>query len=395
MNATQQATTHTRPQVAVVYHFFPHYRRAIVEELARSTQADFTFIGDDHDRGYAHGIRAAQFSAVVKFILAPAHRFGGPFRWQWGAVSAGMNPAFDTVIFHAVPHWPCTWIGAIAARLLGKRVFFWGHGYLSQPRGLKGLFRKLFYAIPHQHMFYGRGSKQYAMEQGWSPEHLHVIYNSQDIAEQITAREKVSVTRTDQIRRELFGDTETPVVICTTRLIALRRLDLLIDAIAELKRRGTNANLIIVGDGEERAALEAQAAARGVRAHFEGACYNEQRIAELVMASNVTVAPGMVGLTAMHSMVYGVPVVTHNDADDQMPEWEAIIPGQNGSLFSKNNLASLADAIQLWLSTQYPTATTKDACHAIMDRFWNPTYQRRAIERAVCGEPADDLFDIK
>ena len=222
-----------------------------------------------------------------------------------------------------------------------------------------------------------------------------MIYNSQDMAEQIAAREKVSVTRTDQIRRELFGDTETPVVICTTRLIALRRLDLLIDAIAELKRRGTKANLIIVGDGEERASLEAQAIACGVGTHFEGACYNEQRIAELVMASNVTVAPGMVGLTAMHSMVYGVPVVTHNDADDQMPEWEAIIPGKNGSLFSKNNLASLADAIQLWLSTQYPTAATKAACHAIMDRFWNPTYQRRAIERAVCGEYADDLFDIK
>jgi hypothetical protein len=30
-----------------------------------------------------------------------------------------------------------------------------------------------------------------------------------------------------------------------------------------------------------------------------------------------------------------------------------------------------------------------------MDRFWNPTYQRRAIERAVCGEFADDLFDVR
>ena len=172
-------------------------------------------------------------------------------------------------------------------------------------------------------------------------------------------------------------------------------LVLLIDAIAELKRRGINANLIIVGDGEERAALEAQAAARSVCTHFEGACYNEQRIAQLVMASNVTVAPGMVGLTAMHSMVYGVPVVTHNDADNQMPEWEAIIPGKNGSHFNKDNVASLADAIQSWLATSYPAAETKAACHAVMDRFWNPTYQRRAIERAVCGEPADDLFDLR
>jgi hypothetical protein len=32
------------------------------------------------------------------------------------------------------------------------------------------------------------------------------------------------------------------------------------------------------------------------------------------------------------------------------------------------------------------------ACVALYDRFWNPEYQRRAIERAVCGDDADDLM---
>ncbi|MCE9619793.1 MAG: glycosyltransferase [Planctomycetes bacterium] len=382
-----------RPRVAVVYHFFPHYRKAIVEELARSARADFTFIGDDHE--YMRSIKPAELSGAVKFRLAPTHRIGGPFMWQWGAVRAGMSPDFDTVIFHAVPHWPCTWIGGLAARLTGKRVFFWGHGYLSRPRGLKGLFRRLFYAIPHQHMFYGRRSKQIAIENGWPPERLHVIYNSQDIAEQTAARNAISAERPAQIRRELFGDERTPVVVCTTRLISVRRLDLLIDALSLLKQRGTAANLILVGDGPEREKLAAKADMLKVRVHFEGACYDEKRIAELVMASNVTVAPGKVGLTAMHSMIYGVPVVTHDDADDQMPEWEAILPGKNGSLFRKNDVASLADAIQSWIATPFPTAATREACHAIIRRFWNPDYQRRSIERAVCGEPADDLFDLR
>ncbi len=377
----------------MVYHFFPHYRRAIVEALARSAVADFTFIGDDHE--YLHSIEPAKLSPHVRFVLAPTHRTGGPFMWQWGAVRAAMDPAYDTVIFHAVPHWPCTWIGGVVARLTGKRVFFWGHGYLSRPRGVKGLFRRLFYAIPHQHMFYGRRSKQIAIENGWPPEKLHVIYNSQDIQEQKAARDAIGAERPAQVRRELFGDERTPVVICTTRLIAIRRLDQLIDALALLKTRGVDANLILVGDGPERAKLEAQAAALGVRAHFEGACYDERRIAELVMAANVTVAPGKVGLTAMHSMIYGVPVVSHDDADDQMPEWEAIVPGRNGSLFRKNDVASLAEAIQSWLATPFPTEATRAACHEVINRFWNPDYQRRAIERAVLGEPADDLFDLK
>jgi glycosyltransferase involved in cell wall biosynthesis len=184
-------------------------------------------------------------------------------------------------------------------------------------------------------------------------------------------------------------------VACTTRLIALRRLDLLIDALALLAGRGVRANLLLVGDGPERARLEAHARARGVRTHFEGACYDEGRIAELVMASNVVVAPGKVGLTAMHAMAYGVPVVTHGDADDQMPEWEAVVPGSTGSLFAKGDVESLAAAIEPWLRGEFPSDATRDACHAMVARFWNPTYQRRAIERAVLGRPADDLFDVR
>ena len=42
-----------------------------------------------------------------------------------------------------------------------------------------------------------------------------------------------------------------------------------------------------------------------------------------------------------------------------------------------------------------PPEAVRAACDALVDRFWNPAYQRRAIERAVCREPADDLFDAR
>jgi glycosyltransferase involved in cell wall biosynthesis len=382
-----------RPQVAVIYHFYPHYRKAIVEQLARSTCADFTFIGDDHE--YLHSIEPAKLSGAVKFQLAPTHHVGGPFMWQWGAFTACLNPAWDTVIMHAVPHWPCTWMGALAARLLGKRVFFWGHGYLSRPQGLKGIIRRLFYALPHQHMFYGRFSKAHALQCGWPAQKLHVIYNSMDLAEQLAAKEKVTADRPAEIRRQLFGSDQMPVVACTTRLIAMRRLDLLVDAMALLKERGVTANLLLVGDGPERAKLQTQAAACGVPVHFEGACYDEGRLAELLLATSVTVAPSRIGLTAIHSMTYGVPVVSHDDPDDQGPEWEAIVPGKTGSHYAKGDVNSLADAIAQWIQSPYPTAAVKESCRAIIHRFWNPEYQRRAIERAVCGSPADDLFDTR
>ena len=314
--------------------------------------------------------------------------------WQWGSITWAIKPEFDTVIMHAVPHWPCTWIGGILARMMGKRVFFWGHGYLYEPKGFKGLMRRMFYAIPNAHMFYGRIAKVIAMKHGWTPEKLHVIYNSLNTSQQRKIRDESTKEQALEVRRQIFGN-DNPVAICTTRLIAIRRLDLLLDSIHTLKERGRAVNLILVGDGPESQRLRKQAEQLNLPVHFEGACYDERRIAQLVMASNVTVAPGKVGLTAMHSMVYGVPVVTHGDAFDQMPEWEAIIPDKTGSLFQSGNVQSLSDAILKWTESQFPDAETQRACHKIIDRFWNPEFQRQAIENAVLVMDADDLMDTR
>jgi glycosyltransferase involved in cell wall biosynthesis len=232
------------------------------------------------------------------------------------------------------------------------------------------------------------------MKHGWTPEKLHVIYNSLNTSQQRKIRDESTKEQALEVRRQIFGN-ENPVVICTTRLIAIRRLDLLLDSIHTLKERGRAVNLILVGDGPESQRLRKQAEQLCVPVHFEGACYDERRIAQLVMASNVTVAPGKVGLTAMHSMVYGVPVVTHGDASDQMPEWEAIIPGKTGSLFERGDVNSLAEAIRKWTESQFPDADTQAECHKIIDRFWNPEFQRQAIENAVIGLDADDLIDTR
>jgi glycosyltransferase involved in cell wall biosynthesis len=315
--------------------------------------------------------------------------------WQWGAVTWAIRREFDTVIMHAVPHWPCTWIGALLARALGKRVLFWGHGHLYEPRGLKGLLRRLFYALPHEHLVYGRTAKEIMLRHGWKPEQVHVIYNSLDTDAQVRIRQSMNGTHRKATRTSLFGRTDIPVAICTTRLIRIRRLDLLIDALHSLGRANHPVALILVGEGPERAALQSQAARLGVRVHFEGACYDEHRIAELIGASTVTVAPGKVGLTAMHSLVYGVPVITHSDADDQMPEWEAIIPGVTGALFARDSVEGLEAAIREWTRDPWPSEPTRRACESIIDRFWNPHVQRRLIEHAVLGRPADDLLPLR
>jgi glycosyltransferase involved in cell wall biosynthesis len=370
-----------RPRVVVIYHFYPHYRRPIVEALSQSSSADFTFVGDDHE--YLHSIAAATLDDSVRFHLAPTHHLFGPFMWQWGAVRWAIRREFDTVIMHSVPHWPCTWLGALAARMLGKRVIFWGHGYLYEPRGIKGLIRRLFHALPHAHLFYGQRSREIALRHGWRAEDLFVVSNSLDVAAQRRLRATITEDDSRQLRQRLFGDPDTPIAVCTTRLISLRRIDLLIEAIGDLRQRGHRVNLILLGDGPERERLHQLAKQLDVPVHFEGETYDEGRIARLVSASTVTVAPGKVGLTAMHSMAYGVPVISHGDADDQMPEWEAIRPGRTGDHFERGNAASLAECIRRWTTTSFPSAEVRAACMNEIETRWTPEQQREIIEASV------------
>lgn len=378
------------PRVAVVYHFFAHYRAAVVESLARDTTHEWHFWGDLRD--YDSDIKPAQFSDRVRFTRARCVKLRGPIMWQRGLIGLALSRRWSAVIFLGSPNYVSTWIAATLARLTGKRVLFWSHGWTRPPTGLRSVARNLFYGLANDLLLYGRWAKTIAISQGFDPARVHVVSNSLDVAAQRRALEAIPASRPAEVRRELFGDDATPVLCCTTRLTRQRRLDMLLDAVALLRGRGQSVNVAIIGDGPERASLEAQAKRLDLKVAFLGACYDEGRIGEVLLASNACVAPGQVGLTAMHALAFGVPVVTHGDPSRQMPEFESVVPDSTGSLFEEGNLESLAGAIEPWIRTGVTTPETRKACRTMIDRFWNPEFQTQVILRAVDGEPADDLF---
>ena len=61
------------------------------------------------------------------------------------------------------------------------------------------------------------------------------------------------------------------------------------------------------------------------------------------MASNLTVSPGRMDLRNTEFLAYGTPVITHANFDQQVPEVEAIIPGENGDFFRQDDYIDLAN----------------------------------------------------
>ncbi|MFT3683390.1 MAG: glycosyltransferase family 4 protein [Phycisphaerales bacterium] len=342
-------------------------------------------------------IKAWDVLPGTDWVDAPIWRLGRKQRAyiQPGLIAAGFSRRYDTIVIHSGVWWPTTWLSAIAGRLTGKRVLSWGHGWTRREGGLRGWLRRVYYRLYHEHLTYGHYGKLLFMETGWAPEKVHVIYNSLDYPVQKAQRLGVKPDELVEMRRKVMGGLERPVAICTTRLVPYRKLEQLIEGAALLKQQGRSVDVLLVGEGPEKGRLEALAKEKGVTCIFYGACYDEAVLCRLIMMSNVMVVPGAIGLAVMHAHAYGTPVVTHDEIEAHGPEFEAIVPGVNGGLFRRDDIEGLARAMGEWTGTAWPDEAVRERCHSIVERFWNAEFQRRAIERALDGAPADDLWWMK
>jgi glycosyltransferase involved in cell wall biosynthesis len=380
-------------KVAIVYHFFPHYRAAVLRELLRSTEHEYVLVADEKPSDPS--IQPWPVEDRARFIAAPCRSLVFQFLFQKGLLALGLRQDLDAVVYLGNPYFLSTWISAFLARLTGKKVFFWTHGWTRADSGARRWFRWLFYKLSNGLLLYGHAAKMAGLAQGFGVANLHVIYNSLDYDLQKRLFTEVSFDEVRALKGRLFKNPEWPMAICSARLTHSCRFDLLLEAQARLRTEGHFINVLLVGDGPERAAIEAQAEHLHLPVHVYGACYDEPTLARLTMGAHVTVSPGKVGLTALQSLAYGVPVITHDNFEAQGPEWEAIIPPQTGAFFQQGDVADLARRIKDFTAFPLPKPEMRFACSQVLDRFYNPVFQRRAIDRAISGQPADDLFWLR
>lgn len=380
--------------VALVYQNFAHYRSAVLTELWKRGRHRYVFASDLTDIDNPT-IKPWELPKDFPHRQIRARRLLGKLTWHSSVIRLARSNEFDAIVLLGNAAWPAFWIAAMVARMRGKRVLFWTHGWTHRDPALFGFIRKSFYSLAHFTMLYGHFGKMLAMERGMKPEQLHVIYNSLDYVAQVRGRSSLNENDLIETRRQIFNDIDTPIAICSTRLTPQRRLDILFQAILALKNRGKIVNVLLIGDGPERSNLESLAQQLKIKVHFFGACYDDDKLARMTMASNVTVAPGQVGLTAIQSLAYGTPVITHDDWLHQMPEFEAITDGVTGSLVKRDDIDSLGSALEKWTQNRFTDESTRAACYATIERFYNPIVQRLLIERAIDGEEADDLYNAR
>lgn len=123
--------------------------------------------------------------------------------------------------------------------------------------------------------------------------------------------------------------------LVATRLLAYKRVDLAVQACARLGRE-----LVVVGDGPERARLERMA---GPRTRFEGHV-DRARLLELLDSCHALITTGAedFGIMTVEAMAVGKPVVALAAGGTL----ETVIDGKTGILFEPATADALAGAIE-------------------------------------------------
>tara|TARA_B110001469_G_scaffold122721_1_gene133761 strand:- start:1407 stop:2552 length:1146 start_codon:yes stop_codon:yes gene_type:complete len=378
-------------KLSIVYHYFAHYREPVLRELCQSLSAKYHLELLADEKAEIPALKTIQLSDFCQDLCdyqKLRNIWLGPWLWQSGLLGAVLRNKSDVIIFLGQFNFLSTWLAVILARLLGKKTYFWSHGVYGNEGRLKGLIRVSFYRLANGMLLYGNYSKDLLVGHGMSAENLHVIYNSLDYWQQKLLRNSKSEDCVRGIRRQLFGSSHSdcPYLLFVGRLTVVKRLDLLIRAIAQLKRQGHELNCLIVGEGPAGDQLHELVNSELVdgQVRFYGACHNEKELSDLFYAADACVAPGNVGLTAMHSLVYGTPVITHSDKCWQMPEFEAIVSGASGEFFERDDLEDLIDKIKKLLERNVTDrGSVRRACYKIIDDKYNPVYQAGVIESVI------------
>ncbi len=158
------------------------------------------------------------------------------------------------------------------------------------------------------------------------------------------------------------------VVLVVSRLSNEKRVDLAVDAVAQVVRDGWPARLVVAGGGPLLTRLRARAERLGLDSRFLGFVPDRARLATLLACADVVVAPGPIetfGLAALEALASGTPVVC--SATSALPE----VVGDAGAVGAPDPQA-LALAVHAVLDR--PPGARREAARARAELFpWSAT----------------------
>lgn len=194
--------------------------------------------------------------------------------------------------------------------------------------------------------------------------------------------------RTAHVRKEL-APAGAPVLMCVSRLVPGKGQARLLALMPAILERWPTATLVLVGDGSERPALEAQVEASGLQASVRmlGARFDIPDLlaaADLFLFASESEGFGLAVLEAMAAraavVAFGLPALE-----------EFVTDGTTGYLVDRNDEAAFVARVDQLLADPARRRSMGEAGRAVVERHYAPDAVARSFEavyQSVLNGPA-------
>jgi glycosyltransferase involved in cell wall biosynthesis len=336
------------PRVHVAQPVVPHYRVPFFDALSAK-------LGDRLLVSASNTHKSGPSSAPVRRPYLDLQHdcsglLGGRLLWQRDLhLQADFGPG-DVAVVAGNPRYLSTFRFAYQARKRGVGLVIWAHLWSPTSTRLRTALRRRLFESADVVLTY----TDYEAEQLRAAIGARVaVFGAQNAVDQEAlrdARNAWSPERLAEFQRTHALTGRQVLVFCgRLRSVPPTHVDVLLAAMAQLVKKNPDYLLVIIGDGADRGRLERIAGDLGVAANIRwlGAQYDESANAPWFMSAFCNVYPGAIGLSMLHSLGFGLPVITHSDRLQHNPEFAALRPGWNGLVFSPGDPSDLARQVEL------------------------------------------------
>ncbi len=332
-------------KVAIIQKEIPHYRTRFFEVLTQVARAEgfeiTVFSGES-----SYGSLSPKFS----YKIFPSRFMGklgtGPF-WLVGLEQAISGS--DVIVapqelrcLNVLPLW-------FKRQRLCETWIWWGHGYNHQFSATSGWTRRVKEAVKLYVtrraaglITYTPGGAEFWNQKGMSEDWVSPYLNTLDVEGIREVAEHITEQSLAKVRDEL-GLNGKFVLLFSGRLYREKEVDFLLRAFKLIQRERPNTALLIMGEGDERQALETLVRELGLQqVFFLGGITDPSTSSLYFKLADILAIPGLVGLAIVHGFALSLPLVT-TESDFHGPEIEYLTP--ETGIMTRHDVRDYAEGI--------------------------------------------------
>ncbi len=361
-------------KVTIIYKFLPQWRVDFFNLLKSS------LLNDNIELNLIYGKLNGKDTAKKDEVKIAWGKYVPNYVFKIGGIELYWQPVLkeiknsDLIIAEQANKLLVNYYLMVSRKFNKTKFALWGHGLNLQdnPKSMANKF-KINYSNQCDWWFaYTKNVKERISKIGFPDDKITIVQNSIDTKYLTDTYNQIEFNELNQIKKE-YGIGEGPIGIYCGGMYKEKRLDFLLEACKNIKKKIPGFEMIFIGAGPEDFKIKKEASELKWL-HCLGTKFNKEKVPFFKM-SDVFLMPGLVGLAILDTFSMETPIVTTN-YPYHSPEIEYLSNGVNG-VMTDNSVEAYSKSVVEILENPFVLDNIKRECKKSSAEY--------TVEKMVCN----------